>query len=120
MASQGDSDYHLSGDTPGSRRANRRLVDAGLRGSRGLAGLPVQRVHAVVAAVLLHLDPLTVVVLVLGRDVVAVLADLALQGDLDPPLVLRHVGLLHSSPAGSTKIVLVVAAAGLEPATSRL
>ena len=79
----------------------------------------MQRVHAVVAAVLLHLDPLAVVVLVLGRDVVAVLADLALQGDLDPPLVLRHVGLLWLI-ARCSSAEIVVAAAGLEPATSRL
>jgi hypothetical protein len=78
----------------------------------------MKSVHAVVVAVLLHLDALTVVVLVFGRDVVAVLADLALQSDLDSSFVLRHVGLLWLIARFLGRIV--VAAAGLEPATSRL
>src|SRR3974390_2882357 len=90
-----------------------------------LAGLLVQRVGPVPAAELLHLDPLAVVQLVLGRDVVPPLAHLAGQGDLDPLLVLRHVPSLpqpgctrsFSAPRAGPG---VVAAAGLEPATTRL
>ena len=47
------------------------------------AGLLVDRVLAVPAAVLLELDALAVVDLVLRRDVVAALARLALEGDVD-------------------------------------
>src|SRR3954467_5809853 len=59
-----------------------------------LSGLAVEGVHPVPAAVLLHLDALTVVLLVLDRDVVAALALLAGQRDLHSLLVLRHDGSL--------------------------
>src|SRR5690349_4050640 len=60
-------------------------------GGFGLAGLAVQRVPAVPAAVLLHLDPLAVVDLGFDRDVVAPLALFAGQRDLDSLVILRHV-----------------------------
>ena len=59
-----------------------------------LAGLLVEGVAAVPAAVLLHLDALTVVDLALHRDVVPPLALLAGQRDLDPLVVLGHARLL--------------------------
>src|SRR3954465_3698593 len=59
-----------------------------------LSGLAMEGVHPVPAAVLLHLDALTVVLLVLDRDVVATLALLAGQRDLHSLLVLRHDGSL--------------------------
>jgi len=55
----------------------------------------VQRVHAVPAAILLHFNTLTVVNLVLLRDVVASLALLAGQRDLDALFVLCHGRLLR-------------------------
>jgi hypothetical protein len=45
---------------------------------------------AIPPAELLHLDPLAIVQLVLGGDVVPSLAYLARQRDLHPFLVLRH------------------------------
>src|SRR3546814_2980143 len=60
---------------------------------RSLPGLLVHGVHAVPAAVLLHLDALAVVHLVLGGDVVAALARRALEGDGDALLS----GLGHGS-----------------------
>ena len=48
-------------------------------------------VLAVEGAVLLHLEPLTVVDLGLHRDVVTTLALGALEGDLHPLVVLGHV-----------------------------
>src|SRR5215216_854804 len=60
------------------------------KGEETLPGLLVDRVATVVGAVLLHLQPLTVVDLRLHRDVVAVLALGALEGDLDPLVVLGH------------------------------
>src|SRR3954454_11333242 len=54
------------------------------------AGLLVDRVAAVVRAILLHLQPLTIVDLRLHRDVVATFALGALEGDLHPLVVLRH------------------------------
>src|SRR5579875_2546431 len=54
------------------------------------AGLFVKGVPAIPPAVLSHLDPLAVVLFVLGRDVVAPLAHLAGQGHLNSSLVLRH------------------------------
>src|SRR5207344_1873364 len=60
------------------------------------ARLLVDRVLAVVVAVLLHLEPLTVVDLRLHRDVVAVLALGALERDLDALVVLRHQDLRSS------------------------
>src|SRR4026208_1450780 len=71
---------------PGPRRV--RAAGAGRR--PWLSRLPVQRVLAVPAAVLLHLDALAVVDLALHRDVVPPLADLTSQRDLDP-LLIRHV-----------------------------
>src|SRR5664280_3386572 len=98
----------------------------------GLAGLLVEGVTSVPRAELLHLDPLTVVHLVLGGDVVAALARLAGQGDLDPLLISCHGDSLVPVAGGhgsDTDAALVpaardlgelVAAAGLEPATPRL
>src|SRR5690242_16642366 len=78
---------------------------------RLLPGLLVQRVLAVPAAVLLHLDALTVVDLVLHRDVVAPLADLARQGDGDALLtglghggsLLRYLMILVTRPAPTVR-----------------
>src|ERR1700685_749662 len=84
----------------------------------GSAGLLVEGVLALPAADLLHLDPLAVVDLVLGRDVVPPLADLASQGDLDALLILGHGRFLSS--AFVVPPSRAVAAAGLEPATTRL
>src|SRR5215469_7498422 len=58
---------------------------------RASAGLAVGLVLAAVRAVLLQFHPVRVVTPVLARDVVAVLALLAGQGDLGP-----HVGGSHS------------------------
>jgi hypothetical protein len=58
-----------------------------------LAGLLVHSVLAVPSTELLHLDALTVIELVLLRDVVASLAVLAGQSHLDPLFVLRHLFL---------------------------
>src|SRR4249919_2176137 len=60
------------------------------RRRRALAGLAVRLVLAAVGAVLLQVHPVRVVTPVLARDVVAVLALLAGQGDLRP-----HVGGSH-------------------------
>src|SRR5262249_2736452 len=75
------------------------------------AGLAVEGVLAVEAAVLLHLDALAVVRLVLHGDVVPPLALLACQRDC-LPLVARHRTL--------PLCYWLVAVAGLEPATPRL
>ena len=84
-----------------------------------LASFLVGRVTTLPLAILLHLDALAVVDLVLGRDVVPTLAVLALERDLDPLLVLRHVGLLASSSSTLTGgPARLVAEAGLEPATT--
>jgi hypothetical protein len=53
----------------------------------------VVRVLAIVAAVLLHLQPLTIVDLALHRDVVASLALCALEGDLHPFVISGHISL---------------------------
>src|SRR5208282_6414311 len=68
------------------------------RRPRGSARLLVHRVLTIELAVLLHLDPLAVVLLVLHGDVVPSLAHLAGEGHLDSLLVLGHVltPLLHS------------------------
>src|SRR4029077_17030578 len=63
-------------------------------GSEALSGLLVEGVSVVPPAVLLHLDPLAVVQLVLGGDVVAALAQLTRQRDLYSLLVLWHELLL--------------------------
>ena len=55
-----------------------------------LAGLLVDGVAAIPRAELLHLDPLTVVHLVLGRDVIPPLARLTGQRDLDALIVSCH------------------------------
>src|SRR4051812_46700771 len=65
------------------------------RPSGRLPGLFVDRVTAVPAAVLLHLDPLAVVHLALDRDVVPPLALLAGEGHFHALLVLRHDGSLR-------------------------
>jgi hypothetical protein len=84
----------------------------------------VQSVDALKPAVLLHLNTLTIVIAILHRDVVPLLTDLALEGHLDPLVVLRHRGLLVPYPLRQRRRVLIlvssVAAAGLEPATTRL
>jgi hypothetical protein len=119
-----------------------------------LAGLAVRLVLAAVRAVLAQLDPVGVVTPVLARDVVAVLALLAGQGDLGPHVGGSHEGVPFSrtdpraGPAGraSTRrpsvmpetgpvfrppspepvmgadgtAGVLVAEAGLEPATQRL
>jgi hypothetical protein len=72
-----------------------RPEPAGGAGPRRLARLLVDGVTTVVPAVLLHLDALAVVELVLHRDVVAVLALGALEGDLHPLLGLGHVSAFH-------------------------
>jgi len=55
-----------------------------------LAGLLVRRVTTFPLAVLLHLNTLTIVHLVLHRDVIATLALLAGQNHLDSLFVLSH------------------------------
>src|SRR5664279_1841038 len=73
------------------RVASSRSTPIGsLPAGRPLSGLLVQRVLAIPAAELLHLDPLAIVHLVLRRDVVPSFALLAGQGDLDALLVLCH------------------------------
>src|SRR5438309_569883 len=65
-------------------------------GDFGLPSLPMEGVLLVPAAVLLHLDALAVVDARLHRDVVAALAHLAGQRDLDPLLIglRRHLASL--------------------------
>src|SRR5680860_1338466 len=68
---------------------------------RRLPGLLVDGVAPLEPAVLAHLDPLTIIVLVLDRDVVAPLALGALEGDLHP-LVTRHAyGSTRCAPASA-------------------
>ena len=62
----------------------------------GSAGLLVDRVLSVVAAVLAHLEAFPVIDLRLHRDVVAPLALGALEGDLHPLVTLGHL-ILSSS-----------------------
>jgi hypothetical protein len=50
----------------------------------------VKGVLPIPAAVLLHLDPLSIVLLIFHGDVVPALANLARQSDLDTLLVLCH------------------------------
>jgi len=61
-----------------------------------LARFLVERVHPIPAAVLLHLDPLAIVLLVFDRDVVAALALLTRKGHFDPLFVFGHVRFLSS------------------------
>src|SRR5690606_17335380 len=63
---------------------------------RGLAGLAVLVVPAAVRAVLLQRETVGVVPTVLARDVVAVLALLAGQGDLRPHVSGSHVECLSA------------------------
>src|SRR3954451_11936337 len=100
------------------------------------AGLAVDRVLAVVRAVLLQLEPVGVVPPVLAGDVVAVLALLAGQGDLRTDVGGCHGVLLALSvgrapwaarvPAGlptrrrTPEGVRGVAVTGFEPVTQRL
>src|SRR3954451_22253213 len=94
------------------------------------AGLAVDRVLAVVRAVLHQLEPVGVVAPVLAGDVVAVLALLAGQGDLR-----TDVGGCHGSapslggagrrvparrPTPARGVCRDVAVTGLEPVTQRL
>src|SRR5437868_6746671 len=74
-----------------------------VRRPRRLPGLFVDRVPAVPAAVLLHLDPLAVVHLALDRDVVPPLAFLAGERDLHSLLVLGHIYSLALCGAGSLR-----------------
>ena len=69
------------------------VASAGRSATR-LAGLLVERVALVPAAVLLHLDALAVVDLALHRDVVPPLAVLARERDLDSLVVLRPLARL--------------------------
>jgi hypothetical protein len=62
----------------------------------GSAGLLVDRVFTVVAAVLAHLEAFTIIDLGLHRDVVASFALGALEGDLHPLVALGHL-ILSSS-----------------------
>src|SRR5438445_11683973 len=66
------------------------------RRDRALAGLAVRLVLAAVRAVLLQFHPVRVVTPVLARDVVAVLALLAGQGDLGPHIGGSHEGVPFS------------------------
>src|SRR5215467_2294076 len=82
-------------------------MPTGLLPARASAGLAVGLVLAAVRAVLLQFHPVRVVTPVLARDVVAVLALLAGQGDLRPHVSRSHVGVPFSAvdprarPAGA-------------------
>ena len=79
----------------------------------GLASFLVKGMHAVKAAVLLHLDALAVVVAVLHCDVVPLLAHLTLEGHLDSSIVLRHRGLLVPYlPASGEGVHFIVFSSG--------
>ena len=84
----GDSPFetgHMSGAESYHRSSGARL-----------ARLLVERVATIEAAKLLHLDPLSVVRLVLRRDVVPALAILALQGHLHSLVIFCHERFLAS------------------------
>src|SRR5215469_7797162 len=72
---------------------------------RASAGLAVGLVLAAVRAVLLQFHPVRVVTPVLARDVVAVLALLAGQGDLGPHIGGSHEGVPFSrtDPPGQAR-----------------
>jgi hypothetical protein len=75
----------------------------------------MQRVLPIELAIFLHFDPLAVVVAVLGRDVVAALAHLALQRDLDPSVVLGQRSLLLiAAQWAAARSTIVVAVPGGE------
>src|SRR6266516_3126976 len=125
-------------------------MPTGLLRAWASAGLAVRLVLAAVGTVLLQFHPVRVVTPVLARDVVAVLALLAGQGDLGPHIGGSHEGvpfsrtdprggprdgasarrpgvmpetgpvfrLPPSRPDGTAGVL--VAEAGLEPATQRL
>src|SRR5690606_7437650 len=78
----------------GARSGDRRRIAS--------AGLLVERVPAVPAAVLLHLESFAIVDLRLHRDVVALFALGALEGDLHPLVGLGHLirSLRSLGPAG--------------------
>src|SRR5215475_6020788 len=129
-------------------------MPTGLLPACELAGLAVGLVLAAVRAVLLQFHPVRVVTPVLARDVVAVLALLAGQGDLRPHIGGSHEGVpfsradprrqargtgerpssgrnagdgtsIPAAVAGcrggtSEAAGVLVAEAGLEPATQRL
>src|SRR5262245_8013960 len=71
-------------------------MPTGLLPACELAGLAVGLVLAAVRAVLLQFHPVRVVTPVLARDVVAVLALLAGQGDLGPHVSGSHEGVPFS------------------------
>ena len=95
---------------PGPTPSRRRLWPATLD-AQALSGLLVQRVLAVPPAELLHLDPLAVVELVLGGDVVPSFALLAGQGDLDALVILCHGDSSCPPPAALAE--------GLDPMPAR-
>src|SRR5215813_15652386 len=78
-------------------------MPTGLLPARASAGLAVGLVLAAVRAVLLQFHPVRVVTPVLARDVVAVLALLAGQGDLGPHVSGSHEGVpfSRSDPRGT-------------------
>src|SRR5215813_15573266 len=78
-------------------------MPTGLLPARASAGLAVGLVLAAVRAVLLQFHPVRVVTPVLARDVVAVLALLAGQGDLGPHVSGSHEGVpfSRSDPRGN-------------------
>src|SRR5215831_2070029 len=79
-----------------------------------LAGLAVRLVLAAVRAVLLQFHPVRVITPVLARDVVAVLALLAGQGDLRP-----HVGGSHEGVPFSRTDPRVAAGRDERPSSGR-
>ena len=85
--------------------------------SDALSGFFMHRVALAPLAVLLQLDTIRIVLLVLLGRVVTALALRARQSDLrtDVLRLLRHAGLSSASCRS-----VVVAGAGLEPATQRL
>ena len=83
--------------------------------SRRSASFLVQGVRVTTRTVLLELDAVRIVTPILTRDVVAVLALLAGQGDFRTQVVLGHWCASFFSV-----VHLRVARAGLEPATQRL
>ena len=93
-------------------------------GGPSLSSFLVRGVLAVPAAELLHLDTLTIIELVLHRDVVPSLALFAGQGHLNPLFVLSHRFLLNQPDTALSHLrplrICLVAAAGVEPATPRL
>ncbi len=79
----------------------------------------MQRMFAIPTAKLLHLNSLSIVDLVLSRNVVAALTNFTCQCHLYPLLVLSHC-IFSISLFLNLPYPRLVAAAGLEPATTRL